>query len=84
MARQHRYQSDGGIKSFSTLVRATVPNADPLALLATMIELGAVRASGEAVDPADQRFRRHMLRAGRSCHCGRMCLGTYLRLARFG
>jgi hypothetical protein len=37
----------GGIKSFSSLVRASVPNADPLALLATMIELGAVRASDQ-------------------------------------
>ncbi len=38
---------DGGIKSFSKLVRASVPDADPQALLATMVELGVVRISEE-------------------------------------
>jgi hypothetical protein len=38
---------DGGIRSFSGLVRASVPNADPQAILATMVELGVVRAQDE-------------------------------------
>jgi acetolactate synthase regulatory subunit len=37
----------GSTKSFSSLVRASAPNADPLVLLATMVELGVVRASDE-------------------------------------